>query len=126
MSRPRLTPEQKRELVLEFMAVPRGERGKWMDKQEFGSRALYLWRQQLLEGALETGMTPRGGVLVTEPECKEIVRLHREIDRLKAKLEKAEGNSESQARAIDVLGKAIECLQDGTASKNSDDLDGRQ
>lgn len=126
MSRPRLTAEQKRELVLEFMAIPRGKRGKWLEKQDIAPRSFYLWRQQLVEGAIETGMIPRGGVLVSEAENKEIVRLNREIDRLKAKLEKAEGVSESQARAIDVLGKAIEFLQDGTASKNSGDLNGRR
>jgi hypothetical protein len=125
MSRPRLNTEQKRALVMEFLAVPRGERKNWLADQEVPARSVYLWRQQLVEGAMETGMIPRRGVLVSETENKEILRLHREIDRLRTQLEKAEKSAESQSRAIDVLGKAIEFLQDGTAVKNSDDPDGR-
>lgn len=74
----------------------------------------------MVTGALETGMIPRGGVLVSVDENKELGRLHAENKRLRAELEKERANAQSKDRAIDALGKAIELLQDETAGRELD------
>ena len=59
MSRQRLTAEQKRELVLEYLTLPHGQRGRWLAEHDVRVRTFHLWRQQLIVGALETGSIPR-------------------------------------------------------------------
>lgn len=120
MSRPRLAPEQQRELVLEYLAVPYGQRMKWLAERDVNPRTFHRWRTMMVTGALETGMIPRGGVLVSADENRELGRLHAENKRLRAELDKERAGAQSKDRVIDALGKAIELLRDGTAGKNED------
>lgn len=120
MSRPRLAAEEQRELVLEYLAVPYGQRMRWCAERDVNPRSLHRWRRMMVTGALETGMIPRGGVLVSVDENKELGRLHAENKRLRAELEKERANAQSKDRAIDALGKAIELLQDETAGRELD------
>ena len=125
MGRTKFTAEEKREMVLEYFAVARGQRGRWLAQRDVSPRTFYVWRQQIVVGALETGLIPRGGVFVTAEENREMARLHAENKRLRAELDKAKKDAEIQARAVDALGKAIELLQDGTAPKSVEQAPGR-
>ena len=120
MSRPKLAPEQQRELVLEYLAVPYGQRTRWLAERDLNRRTFHRWRMKMVTGALETGMIPRGGVLVSADENHELGRLHAENKKLRAQLEKERAGAESKDRVIDALGKAIELLQGGTAGKDED------
>lgn len=125
MSRPRLAAEQQRELVLEYLTVPHGHRMKWLAERNLNRDTFYRWRKMMIAGALETGMIPRGGVMVSADENRELGRLHAENKKLRTELEKAHKGAESKDRVINALGKAIELLQDETASKRQDNETGR-
>lgn len=125
MSKQRLTAEEKRELVLEYLALPYGARERWIEARDLNRRTFHRWRQQMVVGLLERDMTVRGGVLVPVEENKEIARLAAQNEELRAQLEEAATRSDSQEKVIFALGKAIELLQDGTAGRGEDESPGR-
>lgn len=125
MSKPTFTAEEKRELVLEYLALPYGSRGRWIESRALNRRTFHRWRQQMMVGLLERDMTVRGGVLVAVDENKEIARLSAQNQALQAQLEQARQRSDSQEKVIFALGKAIELLQDGTADKSEQPGPGR-
>ena len=114
------TVEQRRDFVLEYLAVPHGQRQAFRRARGVGEATLARWRRQVMAGVVESGRIPRGGVLVSIEENRELARLHAENKRLRAKLDTAHASPQSQARVIDALGKAIELLRDGTAPKGGD------
>lgn len=63
--------------------------------------------------------------MVSADENRELGRLHAENKKLRTELEKAHKGAESKDRVINALGKAIELLQDETASKRQDNETGR-
>lgn len=126
MSRSRMTADEKREFVLAYLAVPYGQRFRWLDRQGVKQSQFYSWRRGVLAGELERGLIPRGGVLVNAAENRELARLHAENKKLRRQLEKSSAERAALTTALEVMGKAIECLQDETASRHSQDLTGRR
>lgn len=120
------TAQQRRELVLEYLAVPYGRRQAWLAARGVRTRTVQKWRRQVMAGVVESGRIPRGGVLVSVEENRELARLHAENTRLRAELEAAKKAAESSGRVVDALGKAIELLRDGTAPKGEDGTGSRR
>jgi transposase-like protein len=121
----RFTADQRRDFVLEYLAVPWGQRRQWRVARGMSVDVLYKWRRQVMAGVVESGRIPRGGVLVSVEENRELARLHAENKRLRAELDEARKSAESSARVVDALGKAIELLRDGTAPKGGDETGSR-
>ncbi|KGN30084.1 hypothetical protein N802_09985 [Knoellia sinensis KCTC 19936] len=119
------TPEQWRDLVLEYLAVPHGQRQAWRKARGVREYTLQTWRRKVLAGVVQSGRIPRGGVLVSMEENQELARLHAENKQLRAELDAAKAAAESSARVVDALGKAIELLRGGAAPKGSDGTDSR-
>lgn len=113
MKKPRLSQAEKRDLVLEYLCVPFGQRKEFLDRHDVSPDTFRHWRRQVMTGALETGLIPRGGSWVSADENRELARLYVENKRLQAELDKARTRLETQERTVDVLGKAIESLRDG-------------
>lgn len=120
MSRQRFSAEQKRELVLEYLDVPYGQRVSWARARGVSRRSLGRWREQVVTGLLEVDMVVRGGVAVPVEENREIVRLRKLLAQREAELDAVRARDESKDRVIDALGKAIELLRDGPARGRED------
>lgn len=130
----RLTPDQKRQLVLDYLAAPHGSKTAFLRDQGIPYMTFQRWRAQVAAGTLETGLVPRD---LSRPfgreENKELVRMvdeakeHQEqVQQLKAdhakevaalKAAAAAQEEAAQARIVqaegvaDALGKAIALLQ---------------
>lgn len=117
MSHQRFTVQEKHELVLQYLAVPFGQRSAWAQARRLNRRSLARWRQQVMTGLLERDMTVRGGVLVPVEENAEIARLHAVNEQLRQDLEESQQRVKGLEQAVKILGKATEVLQDATAGR---------
>lgn len=111
-----MTVDEKRQLVLEYSAVPHGQKLAFLRARGVSASQFRRVRQEVVAGALEHGLIARGGAWVSSEENRELARLHKEIRQLKDQLEAARAESAQHARVADALGKAIELLQAGTFS----------
>lgn len=121
-----LTVEEKRDLVAAFLLVPWGQRMQWLQERGVRPSEFYGWRKAVVAGELERGLIPRGGVWVSSAENREMARLHAENEKLRVQLRRTQAERQALSTALEVMGKAIEHLQDETASKCSQDSPGRR
>lgn len=130
-SRP-LTVEVRRELVLEYIRLPYGSKGAWLERRGVSSGQMHLWRRAFLAGTLEAGIFPRHGTVITMEEEAAVVRLLHENQRLRDQLVEQQARHERELkrrqadvareqRAVAALGKAIELLQAGAGGKSQDE-----
>lgn len=119
MTKSRFTAEERRDLALQYLSLPWGQRGRWLVEQSITESAMRSWRKEVARRVFAEGMIPRGGVMVPAEENREMGRLHQENQRLRAELDSLRRRDEAKDRVIDALGKAIELLQDAPAGKGS-------
>lgn len=129
MSSRRLTVEQRRGLVLEYIQLPYGSKGRWLQCRGISSARMQLWRRAFLVGTLEAGVFPRHGTVISMEEEAAVVRLLRENQRLQEQLLEQQARHERELarqqadlrreqRAVAALGKAIELLQAGAGGRS--------
>lgn len=81
----------------------RGEVGALLRREGLYSSHLTTWRRQRERGQL-AGLTPKKRGRKPDPQAAELVRLQRENERLKARLEQAETIIEVQKKLSQMLG----------------------
>ena len=126
------TVEEQRALVYEYLAVPHGAKGRFLEERGVRRRDMRRWRSQVFADTLEQGLVPRAGGAVSMEEVDALKRLVEENRALRRELKarNAEHARElaarekdlvAQRRAVDALGKAIEILHQGGGGKSSTD-----
>jgi transposase-like protein len=101
------TAEYKAQIVAEYDAADHGERGAILRREGLYSSHITEWRKAAQAGAV--------GAL--GPKTKD--RRDREIEQLKARAEKAEGELARTRAALDIVGKAhalLETLSESTGT----------
>ena len=61
------TVEEIREFVLEYQALPQGQKGLWLSARGVAYERLRRWRAAVFEGDLDRGLIPREGSPMTIP-----------------------------------------------------------
>ena len=100
------TAEYKAQILAEYDAADRGERGAILRREGLYSSHIVEWRRAADAGAL-TGLAPRARD-----------RRDREIEALRARAEKAEAELARTRAALDLVGKAHALLE--TLSESAD------
>jgi transposase-like protein len=112
---------------LEYLASPYGTKGAYLREHDLSSDQMRVWRRQVYAGSLERGLVPRGELVSSVEDNREIVRLARENEALtqqlqaqaeahQAALAAKEAELAGAARTVDALGKAIALLHAGNES----------
>jgi transposase len=83
-----------------------GQMGAFLRREGLYYSNLQTWRRQLDLGQL-AGLTPKKRGRKEDPIAKENARLNREVDKLKAKLEKAETIIDVQKKLSKLLGLSL-------------------
>ncbi len=96
------TAEYKADILAEYEAADRGERGAILRREGLYSSHLVEWRRAAEAGAV-TGLGPQTG------RSKD--RRDREIEQLRARAEKAEAELARTQAALDLVGKAHALLE---------------
>lgn len=126
------TVEQQRELVHEYLCLPYGDKGRFLVERGIPSHRMRRWRKLVFADTLELGLVPRAGGIVSVEEASGLKKLLDENRALRAQLAASEAEHqqelaaknealETQRRAVDALGKAIEILHQSGEGKNSTD-----
>lgn len=97
---------EKKRLVEEMDALPRGEKGAWLRRNGLYAAQLATWRKALAETG-EQGLEPKtGGRKPADAREREIERLRRDKARLEQRLETAEALIELQKKLSGLLDRA--------------------
>ena len=123
--------EEQRALVYEYVSVPYGGKGQFLAEHGLTHTRFRRWRMQVFADTLEHGLVPRAGGLVRVEESGALARLLAENQVLREQMAAQQAEHQRQLaehaeelarqqRAVDALGKAIEILHPGGASKNSE------
>lgn len=97
---------EKKRLLAEMDALPRGEKGAWLRRNGLYSAQLSDWRKALNETGTK-GLEPQaGGRKPKDPRDREIERLKRDKARLAHRLETAEDLIDLQKKLSGLLEKA--------------------
>lgn len=97
---------EKKRLVEEMAALPRGEKGAWLRRNGLYAAQLASWRRALAETG-EQGLEPKtGGRKPADPREREIERLKRDKARLEQRLQSAEDLIELQKKLSSLLDRA--------------------
>jgi transposase len=98
------TAEYKRQILEEYEACSEpGEKGAMLRREGLYSSHITTWRRQRERGELAGLASKKRGPKV-DPQAKENVRLRRENERLKKRLEQAELIIEVQKKVSQILG----------------------
>jgi hypothetical protein len=107
------TAEEIREFVLEYQALPQGQKGPWLVERGVRYERLRRWRDAVFEGDLDRGLIPREGSAMTVPPSKrtalekararERAAQEAEVARLTARVRELEGTNEALGKAIGLL-----------------------
>lgn len=109
--------EYKRRILQEYEACRElGERGALLRREGLYSSNITNWRRQRERGEL-TGLTAKKRGPKADPQAVENVRLRRENERLKKRLEQAELIIDVQKKVSQLLG--IEINENGTEEEAS-------
>jgi len=109
--------EYKRRILQEYEACRElGERGALLRREGLYSSNITNWRRQRERGEL-TGLTSKKRGPKADPQAVENVRLRRENERLKKRLEQAELIIDVQKKVSQLLG--IEINENGTEEEAS-------
>ena len=124
------TVEQQRELVYEYLGVRYGGKARFLVERGISQDRMRRWRSQVLADTLELGLVPRGGGMGSVEESAGLKKLLDENRALRSQLAANDAEHrqelaakdealETQRRAVDALGKAIEILHQSGERKNS-------
>lgn len=111
--------EDKRRLVGEYDATPRGQKGAMLRRERLYDSHITEWRAAMAAGALDTPPKrgrPKGSA--RSPERARIAELERENTRLRAELDRAEQALAAKDDALEVLGKGVAFLE-ALSSRNA-------
>lgn len=123
------TFEEKRQLVLGYAASPHGTKGRFLKERNIQGGTMRRWMAMLTDGDLEQGHVPRKTGHMTERDAHIVADKDKEIEALKAELANANATIKAQSttivsrdlqvenlkKAVDLMGKAIASVQDGTS-----------
>lgn len=108
----RLSAEEKRQLVLEYFAVPHGQKQVFADTRHVSRRSIYRWRDQFCGGSLEEGVTPRQRHALSRLDVMEFKRMDLEYQELLRLREQDQQEIERLRKMVDASGKSIEMLHE--------------
>lgn len=108
----RLSAQEKRQLVLEYFAVPHGQKQAFAASRGISRRSIYRWRDQLCGGSLEAGVTPRQRQALSRLDVMEFKRMDMEYQELLRLREQDQQEIERLRKMVDALGKSIEMLHE--------------
>jgi transposase-like protein len=113
--------EEKRRLVAEYDATPRGQKGAMLRRERLYDSHITEWRAAIAAGTLGTPPKrgrPKGSRTTRTPEQARIAELERENARLRADLEATEQSLTAKDDALEVLGKGVAFLE-ALSSRNA-------
>lgn len=113
--------EEKRRLVAEYDATPRGQKGVMLRRERLYDSHSTEWRAAVAAGTLDAPPQrgrPKGSKRTRTPEQARIVELERENAKLRAELESTEQNLAAKDDALEVLGKGVAFLE-ALSSRNA-------
>lgn len=112
--------EEKRRLVAEYDATPRGQKGAMLRRERLYDSHITEWRAAIAAGTLDTPKRgrPKGSKTTRSPEQARIAELERENAKLRAELESTEQSLAAKDDALEVLGKGVAFLE-ALSSKNA-------
>jgi transposase len=119
--------EDKRRLVAEYDATPRGQKGAMLRRERLYDSHITEWRAAIAAGTLDVAPRrgrPKGSKTSRSPEQARIVELERENARLRTELDKTEQALAAKGDALEVLGKGVAFLE-ALSSKNAGPDTGR-
>lgn len=113
--------------VLAYLGLGHGRKALYLGQHGISQWQIYRWRAQVVAGSLEQGLVPRGGVMSSPEENREIARLVRLNEELQAQLAEQERAHEAEVAArdselakrqvaVEALGKAIALLHQRSES----------
>lgn len=113
--------EDKRRLVAEYDATPRGQKGAMLRRERLYDSHITEWRAAIAAGTLDA--PPRrgrrkGSGTTRSPEQARIAELERENTRLRADLDRKEQALAAKDDALEVLGKGVAFLE-ALSSRNA-------
>lgn len=97
------TAKYKRDVLAEYEAAARSEKGAVLRREGLYSSLISAWRDQRDAGALAALAKPAGAP-PADPAVKEAARLRREVERLNAELDRARKVIEVQSKLSALLG----------------------
>jgi len=105
-TRRRFSGAEKKRLIEELDALPRGEKGAWLRRNGLYAGQLANWRKALTETG-ERGLEPKtGGRKPADPRDRELERLRRDKARLEQRLQTAEELIDLQKKFSGLLDRA--------------------
>lgn len=111
--------EDKRRLVAEYDATPRGQKGAMLRRERLYDSHITEWRAAIGAGTLD--VPPKRGRppgSTRSPERARIAELERENARLRAELDRQGQVLAAKAEALEVLGKGVAFLE-ALSSRNA-------
>lgn len=97
---------EKKRLIEEMDALPRGEKGAWLRRNGLYAGQLANWRKALAETGTQ-GLEPKtGGRKPADPRDRELERLRRDKARLEHQLQTAEDLIDLQKKLSGLLDRA--------------------
>ena len=107
------TADEIREFVLEYQALPQGQKGPWLVERGVRYERLRRWRDAVFEGDLDRALIPREGSRVTIPpsnrtsiaraRAAERAAHDAEVAKLNARVRELEQTNEALGKAIGLL-----------------------
>lgn len=113
--------EDKRRLVAEYDATPRGQKGAMLRRERLYDSHITEWRAAIAAGTLDAPPKrgrPKGSRTTRSPEQARIAELERENTRLLADLDRKEQALAAKDDALEVLGKGVAFLE-ALSSRNA-------
>lgn len=113
--------EDKRRLVAEYDATPRGQKGAMLRRERLYDSHITEWRAALAAGTLDAPPKrgrPQGSKTTRSPEQGRIGELERENVKLRAELDKTVQALAAKDDALEVLGKGVAFLE-ALSSRNA-------
>lgn len=113
--------EEKRRLVAEYDATPRGQKGAMLRRERLYDSHITEWRATIRAGTLDAPPKrgrPKGSTTARSPEQARIAELERENAKLRAELTATEQALTAKDDALEVLGKGVAFLE-ALSSRNA-------
>ena len=113
--------DDKRRLVADYDATPRGQKGAMLRRERLYDSHISEWRAAIAAGTLDVPAKrgrPKGSKAARSPEQDRIAELERQNAKLRAELASAERALTAKGEALEVLGKGVAFLE-ALSSKNA-------
>lgn len=116
-----------REFVLEYQALPQGQKGLWLSTRGVAYERLRRWRAAVFEGDLDRGLIPRESSPMTIPSSNrtsiartraaERTAHEAEVTKLNVRVRELEHTNEALGKAIGLLHSMNEQEPDATPTR---------